>query len=454
MLHVGGNYNQNQNHGAFYLNGNNAASNANANIGCRHLAWLTTSLLRVEPFPRFDIDGWNGRTALAEDLSKGHSLVPSPAVGAGNIVRQQGEIIPVKRVGHLYEKLISDENLRLAILEVNKTHRWRPRHKPNKTVRWVERTADARIAELRSIIEEGFTPSPTTPKRRWDKSAGKWRDIYEPRLWPDQYVHHALVQVLQPVMMRGMDPWCCGSIRGRGVHYGAKAMAKWNKNDRKGTRWCAELDIYHFYESLRPGVVLDRMRRLVKDRRVLDLVERVTKDGILIGAYFSQWFANTALQPLDHAIRGGGITHYLRYVDNFTIYARSKRALGKLIQLIGGWLAERGMRLKGNWQKFRTADRLPCALGYRYGKGYTLLRKRNLLRLARQLRRYYRKLRRGARIPVSMAAGLLSRLGQLRHCNSTRIYRRMVRPKTQRHLKNVLRAHMRKERQKWNEVPA
>ena len=35
VLHVGGNYGQNQNHGAFYLNGNNTASNANANIGCR-----------------------------------------------------------------------------------------------------------------------------------------------------------------------------------------------------------------------------------------------------------------------------------------------------------------------------------------------------------------------------------------------------------------------------------
>ena len=37
VLHVGGNYSQNQNHGAFYLNGNNAATNANANIGCRLL---------------------------------------------------------------------------------------------------------------------------------------------------------------------------------------------------------------------------------------------------------------------------------------------------------------------------------------------------------------------------------------------------------------------------------
>ena len=104
----------------------------------------------------------------------------------------------------------------------------------------------------------------------------------------------------------------------------------------------------------------------------------------------------------------------------------------------------------GNWQKFRTEDRLPCALGYRYGRGYTLLRKRNLFRLARQLRAYYRKVRQGKRIPISMATGLLSRLGQLRHCNSTRIYKRLVKPKTQRALKCVVRQYMKKERSKWN----
>ena len=37
MLHVGGNYNQNQNHGLFYANGNNAASNSNGNVGSRRL---------------------------------------------------------------------------------------------------------------------------------------------------------------------------------------------------------------------------------------------------------------------------------------------------------------------------------------------------------------------------------------------------------------------------------
>ena len=92
----------------------------------------------------------------------------------------------MKRVKNLYPILISDDNLRLALEEVNRTHRWQPKHRPNRTVAWVESDIPARIADLRAIIENGFEPAPAALKRRWDKSAGKWRDIHEPRLWPDQ----------------------------------------------------------------------------------------------------------------------------------------------------------------------------------------------------------------------------------------------------------------------------
>ena len=69
VLYVGGNYNQNQNHGAFYLNGNYAASNANANIGCRHLAngLRRSAHFSVRPFPRLCIDGRDSRAPLGEE---------------------------------------------------------------------------------------------------------------------------------------------------------------------------------------------------------------------------------------------------------------------------------------------------------------------------------------------------------------------------------------------------
>lgn len=362
----------------------------------------------------------------------------------------------MKRVNNLYDKLISDDNLRMAMLAVNSTHRWRKYHQPNKTVAWVESDIDARIAELRSAIENGFEPSPMTAKRRYDKSAGKWRDICEPKLWQDQYIHHALIQVLQPVMMRGMDYFCCGSIQGRGIHYGMEHIKRWMSKDPKGTKYCAELDIHHFYDSLQPQVIMNRMKQLIKDRRVLDLIRRLIKDGIPIGAYYSQWFANVVLQPLDHFIREGGyrVSHYIRYMDNFTIFSPNKRSLKRLIEAINGWLKQRGLRLKSNWQYFPTSRRLPTALGYRYGRGHTLLKKRNLLRLKRQLAKYYGKLKRGKRIPDSMAFGLLSRLGQFRHCNNTKLYRRYVKGRLPRELKVIIREHDRRERAKWNTYSA
>lgn len=357
----------------------------------------------------------------------------------------------MRRQGKLYDKLVSEDNLRQALLEVNLTHRWYPRHRPNPTVVWVEQDVDARVRALREIIDGMIAGAirlrPPRKKRRWDKSAGKWRDINEPNLWPDQYVHHALVQVLQPVMMRGMDPHCCGSIRGRGIHYGMQCIKKWMKNDRAGTKYCLELDIRHFYDSIEPRIVLDRMRRLVKDFRVLRLVEEVVRDGVLIGIYCSQWFANTILQPLDRLIRESGLcAHYLRYMDNFTVFGSNKRKLHRLRRAIAAWLRGVRLRIKENWQVFPTGSRLPTALGYRFGRGYTLLRKRNLLRLRRTLSRYYRR----RRATVRIAAALLSRLGQLRHCSSAAVLARIYRPGTQRILKDVIRAYARKEQIRWN----
>ena len=357
----------------------------------------------------------------------------------------------MRRQGKLYDKLVSEDNLRQALLEVNLTHRWYPRHRPNPTVVWVEQDVDARVRALREIIDGMIAGAirlrPPRKKRRWDKSAGKWRDINEPNLWPDQYVHHALVQVLQPVMMRGMDAHCCGSIRGRGIHYGMKCIKKWIKNDRAGTKYVLEMDIRHFYDSVRPEIVVERMKRLVKDRRVLRLVEEVVRDGVLIGVYCSQWFANTILQPLDKLIRESGLCrHYLRYMDNFTIFGANKRKLHRLRKVIEQWLGGLQLRVKENWQVFPTAARLPTALGYRYGRGYTLLRKRNLLRLRRALARHYKT----GRTSYKRAAGLLSRLGQLRHCNRVRILERIYRKGTQRGLKNLIRRHARKEQYRWS----
>lgn len=356
-----------------------------------------------------------------------------------------------QRIGNIMRLVVSDDNLDLSIDDVNNSHHWRTHHRPNGCTAWVEETRAERRKELRQIILDGFEQKPPTVTRRWDPSARKWRTVSEPAQWPDQYVHHALIQVLQPIFMRGMDFYCCGSIKKRGPHHGRKAIERWMQKDPKGTKYELSGDIYHFYDSLQPEVVMERMRHLIKDRDVLDLIWRIVKDGIMIGAYTSQWFANTVLQPLDQLIRQSGYAkHYIRYMDNLTIFGANKRKLRKLRELIEKWLNAHGLKLKGDWQIFPTKSRMPDAVGYRYGRGYTIPRKHNLLRLKRVIARYRKRRKAGKRIFPGIAASILSRLGQLKHCNNVNLYRMIFRgERLMRELKNIIRAKNRKETLTW-----
>lgn len=360
----------------------------------------------------------------------------------------------MKRAKNLFPILISDQNIIRAIETVNRTHR-SSHGKFNPTVLWVERTMAQRISDLRQIMLNGFTPSPASHKRRYDHSAGKWRDIWEPRLWPDQYIHHMIVQTLQPIMMRGMDYWCCGSIKGRGTQRGIRGIKRWMKSDRKNTKYAAELDIFHFYESLNPDAVMSRMEALIKDRKMLAVIWKLIQGGIMIGAYFSQWFANTVLQPLDHLIREKlRIRHYVRYMDNITIFGRNKKELHRAVRAIGKWLQGVGLRLKGNWQVYRTRARMVTGMGYRYSAGRTILKKRTLLRLKRQLARAYKKLRNRRPISFKQAAGLISRIGMLKHCDSRWIRKRYIRRGLEKYLKAIVRTEskLRNGGYKWNSM--
>lgn len=377
----------------------------------------------------------------------------------------------MKRAKNLFEPLISDENLSRAIDEVNRTHHWRTHHRPNKCTAWVEETKEERIKELQQIIIDGFEQKPPHTTRRWDASAQKWRTVSEPAQWPDQYVHHALIQILQPIFMRGMDHYCCGSIRDRGPHQARAAIESWMNHDLKGTRYELCGDVRHFYDSLKPEVVMDRMRRLIKDRHVLDLIWRIVKDGVRIGSYTSQWFANTVLQPLDQMIRNSGLcAHYVRYMDNLTVFGPNKRKLKKLRLLVEKWLTEHQLELKGDWQIFpiarvnpktplepprrgfaRQKSRLPNAVGYRYGRGFTIPRKHNLLRIKRAIARYRKRKRQGKRIMAGAAASLISRLGQLKHCNNYNLYRLLYKgERLVRDLKRIIRQKQRKEELTWS----
>lgn len=126
-----------------------------------------------------------------------------------------------------------------------------------------------------------------------------------------------------------------------------------------------------------------------------------------------------------------------------------------------------GLRMKENWQIYRTTftaavarrhsllderkrrlrkPRMVSAVGYRFSRSHITLRKRNFLRFTRQCRRAKKRLDAQKPISFKQASGLLSRIGQLRHCDSHNIRVKYVDPIGVKNLKEVVRNESKRRR--------
>ncbi len=250
----------------------------------------------------------------------------------------------------------------------------------------------------------------------------------------DQVVHHALIGVLQPHFERRMihDSYACRS--GKGTH----AALRRAKAFVRARRYFLKLDVRRFFDSLRHGVVHDTLGRIVKDRRVLGLCARVLRGnegqpdlgvGLPLGALTSQWFANLALGRLDHHVlerlRPGG---YVRYMDDFALFADERAYLATAHAEIAEFLSERlELELKERATILApTTEGLPF-LGWLIFPGLNRVRPENLRRYRwrLRLRRWQYETGRCSEESYRRAVGSLYEL--LRHGDTRELRRAWVR---------------------------
>ena len=249
---------------------------------------------------------------------------------------------------------------------------------------------------------------------------------------------------MKPVLMRGMHPWSCASIPGRGGKRIHKKIRGALRNDPKGTKYAAELDVAQYYPSISGKRLIWALARKIKDKRFLRTVYSIIEScggGLAIGYYICQWLANFYLESLDQYIMTlPGVKYMTRYMDNITLLGPNKKQLHKARKLIAAFMQQRlGLSMKANWQIYPTAKRMVSAVGYRFSRTHVILRKRNFLRFTRQCRRVKKRLDAGKPIMFAQASGLLSRAGQLKHCNSHTIRVKYIDPIGVKHLKEVVR---------------
>lgn len=356
--------------------------------------------------------------------------------------------------------MLDKDLIRFVILE-SARHKY-ARHEVRKVLAHLERY----VEQTYKILADGsYTPTAPKLKTIYDDSSQKQRELKIVPFWPDGIVHRLIVEVMKPVLMRGMHPYSCASIPGRGGAKIRKYLAHATSCDPKGTRYACEMDIRHFYPTVPARRLIRALGRKIKDKRFLRLIWDILQScggGLAIGYYICQWLANFYLEPLDRMLSSlPGVKYYTRHMDNLTLLGPNKRLLHRARAAAEKYMREQlGVQLKGNWQVYRTTlsraaaarasqlddrrkalrrPRAVAAVGYRFWHSGVTLRRRNFLRTIRQARRIRKKQAAKAHISVQQAQGFISRIGQLKHCNSFKVRQKYIFPIKINALKEVIR---------------
>ena len=269
-----------------------------------------------------------------------------------------------------------------------------------------------------------------------NKAGGKRRTVYVPCL-RDHIVQHMVIQVCAEVFNRGMHPHCCGSVPGRGQYHVVKTAGRWFKRDRQ-CRYFVKLDIRHFFDSIRPELLMDVIKRKVKDQFILEIFYQIihaAPTACPIGFYVSPILANLFLQDFDHFVeqelykvrRGKRIKyvrHYMRYMDDMLLIGTSKADLYKAVREIRKYLRTIGLEIKPEWEIKRIGIDWCDYIGYRFSRDAVVLRRGIFLSAARLAR----KMGRAGYYTLKQCMSLNARIGWARHCDSRCFAERFIKP--------------------------
>ncbi len=243
----------------------------------------------------------------------------------------------MKRQGGLFGRISRFENLLSAHDRAARGKRDRP------SVARFEFNLERELLSLQDDLASGsyrpgtfFTFEVRDPKRRAICAAP----------FRDRVVHHALCAVLEPHFERRAisDSYACR--QGKGTH----AAIERTRYFAHCYKYFLKCDVRKFFASIDHAVLRTLLRRLFKENDLLDLLDRIiahappdaaTGKGLPIGNLTSQHFANLYLGELDHYLKEQRrVKGYLRYMDDFLLFADDKPTLHLLLADIRHFLAE------------------------------------------------------------------------------------------------------------------
>lgn len=230
----------------------------------------------------------------------------------------------MKRIGGSFDRIWDRDNLIAAVWLASRGKRLR------RDVKAFESQVQCQVTEISDQIRRGTYRFDSY--REFFVRDTKTRPIKAPT-FRDRVVHHAIIRVTGPIFESGAIAQSYACRIGRG-HHAALAQARtWTRR----TDWYAKIDIRKFYDSVDHEILRRRLARRFRERRLLDLFDRLIESyqaapglGIPIGALTSQYFGNFYLDEFDARMRATGLCgRYVRYMDDVVIW-RDQTAIAEI----------------------------------------------------------------------------------------------------------------------------
>ncbi len=265
----------------------------------------------------------------------------------------------------------------------------------------------------------------------------------------DRVVHHALCNVTAPLLERSFTADSFANRTGMGTHRALDAC----QHHCRRHRYVLAMDVRQFFPSIDHGILLDQLTRKIPDAPVLELMRRILAGGagVLAGEHDMAWFpgddlfavlrprglpignltsqlwANCYLDGFDHFVkRELRCPGYVRYVDDFRLFAEDKRTLWGWRAAIVARLA--GLRLTAHpGAQPRAVEEGVSFLGFRQWPDRRRLKRRKGIHAGRKLRRLARDIGAGACSLPRFQSSLRAWLAHASRANTTGLRKAILR---------------------------
>lgn len=276
------------------------------------------------------------------------------------------------------------------------------------------------IGELATQIAEGkFRVSGY--RERTITEGGKLRRI-QVLTMKDRIGVNAVMAVVDKHLRKRFIRTTSASIKERGMHDLLDYISRDLEQDPEGTRFCYKFDISKFYESVRQDFVMYCVRRIFKDRKLIEMLDgfvRMMPEGLSIGLRSSQGLGNLLLSVyLDHYLKDKyGVRHFYRYCDDGVVLGNAKSELWKIRDAVHEQMEQIGLKVKANERVFPVDEGIDF-LGYVIYPDHVRLRKRIKQKFARKMHEV--KSRKRRRVLIA------SFYGMAKHADCIRLFNKLT----------------------------